>query len=178
MKHLITILLLCAAGLTSKGTQIFFPLLEMTGTTNDTIITVRAVNNPVIWNGSFHYLPAAGTNLTTSGGYVTNSFVPGNYTASVRGLAKSWTIYVTNSATALSAVDLSREVVRYSGIQTLTGSGIQVTNDGLGNLTITQTNTSSTSSTLWTSSGGAIYPSGDTGTAGGWTATATAIYPE
>lgn len=122
---------------------VYFPALEMTGATNDVTINVRAVNNPVIYNGNFYHLPKNGTNLTTVAGVVTNSFIPGAYTVSVSGLPKSWTIYVTNNSTAVNAVELSREIVRYSGVQSVTGSAIQVSNDGLGNITITDTNSGS-----------------------------------
>lgn len=124
------------------ATSVYFPVLQMTGSTNDVTINVRAVNNPVIWNGAFHYLPANGTNFTTSGGYATNSFVPGRYTMSVIGLAQSWTIYVTNSATIQSAVDLTvgTGIVKYSGIQSLSATGLQLTNDGYGNFFLVNTN--------------------------------------
>lgn len=93
---------------------VFFPIEQMTGLTNDTVVNVRAVNNPIIYNGRFYYLPAAGTNLTTSGGYVTNTFVPGAYTVTIGSLAQSWTMYVTNNTTEVSAADLSRGVTIYA----------------------------------------------------------------
>lgn len=132
----------CLVFVTASATSVYFPVSEMTGATNDVTINVKAVNNPIIYNGSFYYLPKQGTNLTTTGGYVTNSFVPGRYTVTVSGLQKSWNMYVTNSASVVNAVDLSSAITIYSGIMGLTGRSIEVTNDGLGNYTITDTNTS------------------------------------
>ena len=105
-------LCLLASGL--HGGPVFFPIQQMTGLTNDTVVNVRAVNNPTIYNGRFYWLPAAGTNLTTSGGYVTNTFVPGAYTVTIGSLAQSWTMYVTNNTTEVSAADLSRGVTIYA----------------------------------------------------------------
>lgn len=65
---------------------VYFPLEQMTGETVDTTINVKAVNNPVIYNGNFYHLPRNGTNLTTVDGVVTNSFIPGAYTVSVSTL--------------------------------------------------------------------------------------------
>lgn len=122
------------------GGPVYFPIAEMTGLTNDVTINVRAVNNPVVWNNRFYYLPAEGTNLTTTSGNVTNSFVPGRYTMTVAGLAQSWMLNVTNNTTPVSAADLSRGITVYSGIQSLTGYGsASVTNDSLGNYGITAT---------------------------------------
>lgn len=129
--------------LNCPATSVFFPVSEMTGMTNDVTLNVRAVNNPVIYNGRFYYQPRLGTNLTTVGGFVTNSFVPGRYTVTVAGLQKAWNMYVTNSSATLSAVDLSSAITIYSGIQSITGRSIEVTNDGLGHLTITDTNSGS-----------------------------------
>lgn len=133
-------LLYFLSSILAPATQVYFPVQEMTGTTNDVVINVKPVNNPVIWNGTFYWLPRDGTNLTTVGGVVTNAFVPGTYTVAIPGLTKSWTMAVTNSAATLSAADLSVGITVYGTIQHLNGTGIQVTNDGRGTYTIVDTN--------------------------------------
>jgi hypothetical protein len=127
-------LLLSAFCLPAPAGPVYFPLLDMTGATNDTTVNVKALNNPIVYNNNFYTLPRDGTNLITVNGVVTNTFVPGIYTVSVAGLPKTWRIYVTNNTEAVSAVDLSREIVRYSGVQSVAGNG--VTSDGLGNVTV------------------------------------------
>jgi hypothetical protein len=116
--------------------ELYFHLELMTGSVGEEkTINVRAVNNPVIYNNTHYYLPRNGTNFTTVNGFATNSFVPGIYEVSVAGLPKTWKIYVTNNTEIVNAVDLSREIVRYSGVQSVAGNG--VTSDGLGNVTVT-----------------------------------------
>lgn len=132
--------------LNCPATSVFFPVSEMSGSTNDVTINVKAVNNPVIWNGRFYYQPKLGTNLATVGGYVTNSFIPGIYTVTIAGLNKSWTMGVTNAASELSAVDLSQAITVYSGLISIAGVNLQVVNDGLGNITITDTNSGGSTS--------------------------------
>lgn len=120
-------------------TPIYFNVLEMTGATNDVTINVQAVNNPTIWNGQFHWLPAAGINITTTNGMGYVSLVPGQYTASIVGMAQSWNMTVTNSQTQVDASGLS-QVVTVSGVQTISpGTGISVTQSPPGTFTVSAT---------------------------------------
>src|SRR5580692_4103736 len=112
-----------------------FYLTQFTGTTNDTTITIKAQNNPVIYNGQFYWWPANGTNITTTNGFATILLAPSKYNVSLAGVAQSWTITVTNSATALNAAGLTTSTVIYNGINSINGNA--VTNDGHGNYTVT-----------------------------------------
>ena len=120
--------LLCLFAASSFGTTVTFPVLDMTGATNDVTINIKAVNNPIIWKGSFYWLPTAGTNVATTNGFGQINLIPGKYNAVIAGQPASWTLNVTNSAVALPATSLSFGVTYYSGVQGLQGSGgIQVT---------------------------------------------------
>ena len=112
-----------------------FYLTQFTGTTNDTTITIKAQNNPVIYNGQFYWWPANGTNIATTNGFATILLAPSKYNVSLAGVAQSWTITVTNSATALNAAGLTTSTVIYNGINSINGNA--VTNDGHGNYTVT-----------------------------------------
>jgi hypothetical protein len=119
---------LCLFAATSFATTVTFPVLDMTGATNDVTINIKAVNNPIIWNGSFYWLPTAGTNVVTTNGLGQINLIPGKYTAFIVGQPMSWPLSVTNSAVALPATSLSFGVTYFSGVQGLQGSGgIQVT---------------------------------------------------
>ncbi|NOS70050.1 MAG: hypothetical protein HOP33_08975 [Verrucomicrobia bacterium] len=144
-------LLIMASGGIATATPVYFPVLLMTGATNDVVINVRAVNNPVIYNGSVYYMPVNGTNLTTVGGNITNSFIPGSYTASIAGIPRSWRFYVTNSATPISVVNL------------MVGDGITVYNDGspLGALTNRDTRAWTNLSSLWLNTFGKLVNGND-----------------
>jgi len=98
----------------------------MIGTTNDTTINVKAVNNPTIWNGQFYRLPVNGTNFTTTNGIGLFNLVPGKYIAAYAGIPQSFQFSVTNSDTALNLADLietGHGVVFYSGVESITGLG-------------------------------------------------------
>ena len=117
------------------ATPLQFTAVSMTGSTNDITINFTAVNNPVIWNGNFYWLPPGGTNLTTTNGVGYLSLIPGKYNAYITGLAQSWQLNVTNSATLVNAANLPQNLTFYSGVQTLTGTnGITVTMPSPGNL--------------------------------------------
>jgi hypothetical protein len=153
----------------------------MTGATNDVTVNIQPVNNPVIWNGQFYWLPATGTNVTTTNGLGQINLIPGKYNAFIVGQAQSWALNVTNSATAVSATALSRGVTFYSGVQSLTGSGgVNVTNTspGVFNIDGSQITGSGggTGGSLWTSSAAGIYFSGGLGTNSGWISTSAGIY--
>lgn len=139
LTFVVFVLLVLAAG--ARATTVYFPVLDMTGATNDVTFNVRAVNNPIIFNNQFHYFPRNGTNFSSTGSFATNYFVPGHYTVAILGLAKTWSIYVTNTTDTLNAVDLSTSITIHTGIQSLTVYGSAfLTNDGHSNYSIIVTN--------------------------------------
>ena len=169
----------CLFATIAHCTAVQFPVLDMTGATNDVTINIKPVNNPVIWNGNFYWLPLNGTNVTTTNGIGQINLVPGKYNAFIVGQAQSWALNVTNSATPVSATALSRGVTFYSGVQSLTGSGgVNVTNTapGVFNIDGSQITGGGGGVSLWTSSSAGIYFSGATGTNNGWVSTPAGIY--
>ena len=127
-KHSLLLSLLLTLAISSPATTVTFPVLDMTGATNDVTINIKPVNNPIIWNGSFYWLPTSGTNVTTTNGFGQINLIPGRYNAVIIGQPVSWTLNVTNSALALPAPGLSFGITYFSGVQGLQGSGgIQVT---------------------------------------------------
>jgi len=75
----------------------------MTGTTNDTTITVRPVNNPVNFNNQVYWLPPAGIQLKTVNGSTTTNLIPNDYTVTIAGVPGSWRISVSDTNVALNA---------------------------------------------------------------------------
>src|SRR5271163_3958211 len=63
-----------------------FYLTQFTGSTNDTTITVKSRNNPVIYNGQFYWQPPNGTNVNTTNGFASVNLIPGPYTVSFAGI--------------------------------------------------------------------------------------------
>ena len=120
-------------------TAIDFYLTQFTGTTNDTVITIAARQNPVIYNGQFYWMPTGGTNITTTNGFAQVTLIPGQYNVNFAGIAQSWTITVTNSGTPLNAIGLTTSTLIYSGINSINGNG--VTSDHHGNYTVSATAT-------------------------------------
>lgn len=88
-------------------TTVRFDLAMMGGVTNDTTITIRAVNNPVTWNGRIYWLPVNGTNITTSGGSGFARLIPTNYRVNIAGVPTTWPLPVPDSTNVLNAADLA-----------------------------------------------------------------------
>jgi hypothetical protein len=84
-------------------TAVLFPLAQMTGTTNDTTITVRPVNNPVNFNNQVYWLPPAGIQLKTVNGSTTTNLIPNDYTVTIAGVPGSWRISVSDTNVTLNA---------------------------------------------------------------------------
>jgi hypothetical protein len=112
-----------------------FYVAQFTGTTNDTTITIRAQDNPVIYHGIYYWWPQYGVTLNTTNGMATMMLIPSRYFISFAGIPRSWVITVTNSASTMNAANLTTDMVIYNGINTLSGAG--VTNDGHGDYTVT-----------------------------------------
>jgi hypothetical protein len=108
-----------------------FYLANFTTATNDTTITVKSLNNPVIYNGAFYWQPPNGTNLSATNGFAQVTLIPGQYSVSFAGVPQSWTITVTNSATPLNAAGLTTSTLIYNGINSISGN--VVSSDGHGN---------------------------------------------
>jgi hypothetical protein len=111
----------CQAQMTIVSTN-----LVMIGTTNDTTINVKAVNNPIVWQGRVYRLPVNGTNFTTTNGVGTIALVPGKYIGAYAGIPQSFQFNVTNTSTTLNLVDLIESghgTVFYSGVETIEGTG-------------------------------------------------------
>lgn len=105
---------------------IYFTNFTMVGTTNDTTINIKALNNPIGYLESIYSLPPRGINITTTNGVGVARLVVGRYTASFAGIPQSWFFTVTNSATPLNVLDITEGdsgIQIYSGVQTLTGKG-------------------------------------------------------
>lgn len=117
------VLALCGLWTCRAQTTVVFTNASMVGTTNDTTITIKADDNPVIVNGVFYSLPPTGTNVTTTNGVGQVVLVPGSYTASFAGVPASFKLYVTNSAVPLNAAAIANQIVFYSGVQSLTAAG-------------------------------------------------------
>src|SRR6185312_5928250 len=84
-------------------TAVLFPLAQMTGTTNDTTIAVRPVNNPVNFNNQVYWLPPAGIQLKTVNGSTTTNLIPNDYTVTIAGVPGSWRISVSDTNVTLNA---------------------------------------------------------------------------
>jgi hypothetical protein len=128
LSTVLSLLTLCSAlavprSALSQLPAIYFTNLDMAGNAADTTINIKARNNPVSWRGTAYRLPLNGTNITTTNGVGVIHLVPGDYIAAYAGIPQSWSIHVTNSATDLNALDLTTDLTRYSGVETLTGTG-------------------------------------------------------
>lgn len=134
ISFLLPLSFLCALLLNAGAqTTVYFPVLTMTGATNDVTFNIKAANNPIAWNGRYYFLPVNGTNCTSTNSYATNTLVPGKYVASIVGQPQSWNLYVTNTTDVLNAVDLSTEI-RFSGVHKVVatnGATATITGDTL-----------------------------------------------
>lgn len=100
-------LVLCALALNAGAqTAVLFPLAQMTGTTNDTTITIKPVNNPVKWNHTIAWFPTAGIQLKTTNGSATTNLIPNDYTVTIAGIPGSWRISVNDTNVTLNAADI------------------------------------------------------------------------
>ena len=127
-------------------TSVLFPLAQMTGTTNDTIITVRPVINPVKFNSQIYWLPTAGIQLATQNGSATTNLIPNDYNVTIAGVPGSWKISVSDTNVTLNAAEIGNLTV-YSANGPLPGvtkinAGANITispPSGMGVVTINST---------------------------------------
>ena len=87
-------------------TAVLFPLAQMTGTTNDTDITIKPVNNPVKFNSTIFWLPTAGILLHTTNGSAQTNLIPNDYTVTIKGIPGSWKISVNDTNVTLNAAEI------------------------------------------------------------------------
>lgn len=87
-------------------TAVLFPLAQMTGTTNDTIITIKPVNNPVKFHSQIYWLPTAGIPLQTVNGSATTNLIPNDYDVTIKGVPGSWKISVNDTNVTLNAAEI------------------------------------------------------------------------
>jgi hypothetical protein len=144
-------LLLCSFALQSAAqTAVLFPLAQMTGTTNDTTITIRPVNNPVNFNSQIFWLPPAGIQLRTTDGSATTNLIPNDYTVTIAGVPGSWRISVNDTNITLNAAEIGNLTTYtftnlFPGVfQVIAGSNITVSPpNGKGVVTINATGSGS-----------------------------------
>jgi hypothetical protein len=84
-------------------TTVVFSLVQMTGATNDTMLTIRAVHNPVQWKGQAAWFPPGGITLQTVNGAATTNLIPNDYTVSIAGVPGAWRISVADTNVTLNA---------------------------------------------------------------------------
>jgi len=126
----------------------------MTGTTNDTIITVRPVINPVKFQSAVYWLPPAGIQLATKNGSATTNLIPNDYNVTIGGVPGSWKISVSDTNVTLNAAEIGNLTV-YSANGPLPGvtkinAGNNITispPNGMGVVTINSTGGSGGSAT-------------------------------
>ena len=83
----------------------------MTGTTNDTTITVRPVINPVKFHSHIYWLPTAGIQLATKNGSATTNLIPNDYNVTIAGVPGSWKISVSDTNVTLNAAEIGNLTV-------------------------------------------------------------------
>ncbi len=140
-------LLLCAFPFNSFAqTPVLFPLAQMTGTTNDTTITVRPVINPVKFHSIVYWLPPAGIQLATHNGSATTNLIPNDYNVTIAGVPGSWKISVSDTNVTLNAAEIGNLTVfsfegPENGVQKIiAGNNITISPpNGKGNVTINAT---------------------------------------
>jgi hypothetical protein len=127
-------------------TPVLFPLAQMTGTTNDTIITVRPVINPVKFHSTVYWLPTAGIQLATHNGSATTNLIPNDYNVTIAGVPGSWKISVSDTNVTLNAAEIGNLTVfsfagPENGVQKIiAGNNITISPpSGKGNVTINAT---------------------------------------
>ncbi len=96
----------CVSESASAQTSVLFPLAQMTGTTNDTTITIRPVNNPVNFHSQIYWLPPTGIQLRTTNGSATTNLIPNDYTITIAGVPGSWRISVNDTNITLNAAEI------------------------------------------------------------------------
>lgn len=108
--------------------------------------------------------------------YFSNAFI-GDYDGVIRqkGAAQEIKFQITVTATNLGTTN-AYGLTSVRGVQTYPTAGRSAWSIQASDARYQPIGSSSTS--LWTESGSTIYPSGSSGTSGGWTSTTTAIYPE
>ena len=144
-----TILLLFFAFFVMRSgaqTAVLFPLAQMTGTTNDTTITVRPAINPIKFHSQVYWLPPAGIQLVTTNGSATTNLIPNDYNVTIAGVPGSWKISVSDTNVTLNAAEIGNLTV-YSANGPLPGvtkinAGANITispPNGMGVVTINST---------------------------------------
>lgn len=144
VSKILAALLLCAfAPNAGAQTAVLFPLAQMTGTTNDTMITIRPVNNPINWSNQVYWLPTAGIQLKTTNGSATTNLIPNDYIVTIAGIPGSWKISVNDTNITLNAAEIGNLTTyiftnRFPGVlQLLAGSNITLSPpDGKGIVTV------------------------------------------
>src|SRR6185312_3928268 len=137
---------LCIPRSASAQSSVLFPLAQMTGTTNDTTITVRPVINPVKFHSQIYWLPTAGIQLATKNGSATTNLIPNDYNVTIAGVPGSWKISVSDTNVTLNAAEIGNLTV-YSANGPLPGvtkinAGANITispPNGMGVVTINST---------------------------------------
>lgn len=90
----------------ASQTSVLFPLAQMTGTTNDTTVTIRPINNPVNFHSQIFWLPPAGIQLRTTNGSATTNLIPNDYTVTIAGVPGAWRISVNDTNITLNAAEI------------------------------------------------------------------------
>jgi len=88
-------------------TPVEFNLLQMTGSSEDRLIWLRAVNNPVTVGSNIYYLPTSGLRFWSSNGTVTTNLVANDYNVQIIGTPEKWTLSVPDSTNTQQAAELS-----------------------------------------------------------------------
>ena len=96
---------------TFSQTAVLFPLAQMTGTTNDTTVTVRPVINPVKFHRAVYWLPPAGIQLATKNGSATTNLIPNDYNVTIAGVPGAWKISVSDTNVTLNAAEIGNLTV-------------------------------------------------------------------
>lgn len=155
MKKIFASLLLCVFAFVAHAqTTVVFPLAQMTGTTNDTDITVKPVNNPVKFNSQIYWLPTAGIVLHTTNGSATTNLIPNDYNVAIKGVPGSWKISVNDTNVTLNAAEIGNLTTYtftdlYGYVKKIVpGTGITISpSSGQGNVTVNSTGGSGGSAT-------------------------------
>lgn len=132
----------------------------MTGTTNDTIITVRPVINPVKFHNVVYWLPTTGIQLATKNGSATTNLIPNDYNVTIAGVPGSWKISVSDTNVTLNAAEIGNLTVftfegPENGVQKIiAGNNITISPlSGKGNVTINATGGGSSTNGYQTQAG-------------------------
>jgi hypothetical protein len=130
----------------ASQTSVLFPLAQMTGTTNDTTITVRPINNPVNFHSQIYWLPVAGIELHTTNGSATTNLIPNDYNVTIAGVPGSWRISVNDTNVTLNAAEMGNLTTftflgpPFGVQQIVAGANVTVSpSDGKGVVTVSST---------------------------------------